>query len=125
MTNNVPNEIPSETPNTQTQQTGNVPTPNMVKECLKIVEEYRRSEWDGTSKAGVTHGLILTLASTMPELTNQEFNDSPTSYLLMLEQHDHSVQEAGGNQGEENCKTEEVPRIKQNKEQPRGARWSV
>ena len=44
MTNNVPNETPSETPNTQTQQTGNVPTPNMVKECLKIVEEYRRSE---------------------------------------------------------------------------------
>ena len=108
MTNNVPNETPSETPSTQTQQTGNVPTPDVVQECLEIIEEYRRSERDRTSKAGVTRGLVSTLASTTPELTDQEFNDSLALYLSMLDQHNHSVQEAGREQEEEN-ETKEVP----------------
>jgi hypothetical protein len=86
MFDNVPTETPTETPNTQTQQLNkDVSAPHVAQDCLEIIEEYRKSERNGTAKAGATCGLVSALASTTPELTEQEFDDSLASYLSMLE----------------------------------------
>jgi len=100
--------VTEQTPNTETGQSSeDVPTSEVAKKCLDLVETYRRSERKSSNKAGSTREIITALAATMPELSKIEFNDSLGTYLSMLEQHDQSIADSWDGERERGPETEE------------------
>ena len=90
------NNVPVRASNLQTQSsTGDETVSQVVKECLKIIEDFGRSTWRSINRASATHDLIDTLTSSTPELTELEFNDTLGTYLSMLEQHSLNVGDTG------------------------------
>jgi hypothetical protein len=89
-------------PNSQTEPSAeDVPASQVAKGCLKVIEDYSRSSRNSSDKASATRDLVEALTSSTPELTESEFNDLLGTYLTMLEQHDHSIRVAEGNQDHE------------------------
>ena len=79
----------------------------MVKECLKIVDDFRKSARRLIDRASVTRDLIDTLTSSTPELTELEFNDTLGTYLSMLEQHSLNIRGTRVDQEYHNQEAEE------------------
>ena len=78
-----------ETPNSQTEQSSKgTSTSQVAKRCLESVEKYRKSERVSSDKASATRELVAALNTSTPELSESETNDSLSTYLSMLEQHD-------------------------------------
>jgi hypothetical protein len=101
-------DVTEQTPNTETGQSSeDVPTSEVAKKCLDLVEAYRRSERTVSNKAGSTREIITALAATTPELSEIEFNDSLGTYLSMLEQHDRSIADSRDSEREREPETEE------------------
>jgi len=74
-------------------------------ECLKTIGSIQKIGRKPSDRAFGTRELISTLASSTPELSESEFNDSLGAYLSMLEQHDHQYQ---------TCRREQKPKILEN-----------
>ena len=97
-----------QTPNSQTEQTAEgISSSQVAKECLKCVEDYRRSSRKSSDKACATRDIIDALSSSTPELAEHEFNDSLGTYLSMLEQHDRGIGDTGGDRDDANYEAEE------------------
>ena len=97
-------------PDSQTQSSaGDESASQVARECLKIVEDFRKSARRSIDKASATRDLIDTLASSTPELAELEFNDALGTYQSMLEQHSLSVGGIGRGQGDQDHETEEDP----------------
>jgi hypothetical protein len=97
-----------QTPNSQTEQTAmGISSSQVAKACLKCVEDYRKSSWKSSDKVCATREIIDALSSSTPELAEHKFNDSLGTYLSMLEQHDRSIGDTGGNQDNGDYEAEE------------------
>ena len=98
-----------ETPNSQTEQSSEgTSTSQVAKRCLESVEKYRKSERVSIDKASATRELVAALATSTPELSESETNDSLGTYLSMLEQHDRVIAEAHGRPDADGPETEEI-----------------
>ena len=104
------NDAGVQAPNSQTESsTGDVPASQVAKECLKLVEDYRKSSRRSSDKASTTRDLIESIATSTLELSEAEFNDSLGTYLSMLEQHDHGINDTAGIQRNGDHEEEESP----------------
>ena len=104
------NDVGIQAPNSQTESSaGDVPASQVAKECLKLVEDYRKSHRRSSDKAATTRDLIESLTASTLELSEADFNDSLGTYLSMLEQHDRSIDDATRVQREADHEEEETP----------------
>ena len=104
------NDAGVQAPNSQTESSaGDVPASQVAKECLKLIEDYRKSSHRSSDKASTTRDLIELIATSTLELSKVEFNDSLGTYLSMLEQHDCGIDDAAGIQRNGDHEEEEGP----------------
>ena len=104
------NDAGIQAPNSQTElSAGDVPASQVAKECLKLVEDYRKGSWRSSDKAATTRDLIESLTTSTLELSEADFNDSLGMYLSMLEQHNRSINDAAGVQRDGDHKEEGSP----------------
>jgi hypothetical protein len=79
------NEPTVETPNSETEQsTSTVPTSQVAKKCLDVIEAYRKSGRKSADKAITTREILSALADTTPPLSESELNDTFGTYLSIL-----------------------------------------
>jgi len=99
-----------ETPNSQTEQSSKgTSTSQVAKRCLESVEKYRKSERVSSDKAySNPRELVAALNTSTPELSESETNDSLSTYLSMLEQHDRVIAEAHGRPDADGPEMEEI-----------------
>jgi hypothetical protein len=98
-----------ETPNSQTEQSSEaISTSQVAKRCLESVEGYRKSERTSSDKASATRELVAALATSAPELSESESNNSLGTYLSMLEQHDRAIADAHARPNSEDSEAEEI-----------------
>src|ERR1700729_3423834 len=103
------NEPTVKTPNSETEQsTSMVPTSQVAKKCLNVIEAYRKS---GRDKAVLTCKILSALADTMPLLSESELNDMFGTYLSILEQHDRSIADAQDRNVSGDIEEEEDPTL--------------
>ena len=88
---------------------GDVPASQVAKECLKLVEDYRKGSQRSSDKAAMPRDLIKSLTTSTLELSKVDFNDLLGTYLSMLEQHDCSIDDAAGVQRDGDHEEEESP----------------
>ena len=78
-----------QTPITETAQSASesVPSSEVGKECLDIIETYRRGVRTLSEKTKSIREIVLALTTATPELTSSECDDALETYLRILEQH--------------------------------------
>ena len=64
-----------------------VPSSEVEKECLNIIEIFWRSECTQSDKTRTIQEIVLTLTTATPELTSSECDNALKVYLKILEQH--------------------------------------
>jgi hypothetical protein len=99
---NVNTPIPVETPESE----DSILASTMAKECLKIVDTYRKGPRKPIGKASAIHEITGTLTAATPQLTEDELNDALGTYLKIIEQHDRAVMHAMASANEERSETE-------------------
>ena len=81
-----------QTPITETEQSTSIsiPTSEVGKECLDIIEMFRRGERTQSEKTRSIREIVLALTTTTPELTSSECDDALETYLRILDQHNET-----------------------------------
>jgi hypothetical protein len=77
----------------------------VTKKCLDAIEKYWKSTRRPTNKVVAIHDVSSYLATAMPQLTEDEINDSLATYLTILEQHDKAIKNITGVQSSDRSET--------------------
>jgi hypothetical protein len=71
-------------------------TSQVTRKCLESVEKYHKSECKPVDKVVAIHNIATHLATTTPQLTDDEINDSLRTYLAIIDQHKALIERASG-----------------------------